>query len=178
MKKEMIFGIFALFVAMLVLTACQTTGKAGTVNITENGTFNITSFCFDSDKGINENVTGFVNSSITGINKDICANNTMILEYYCDKYEGKYVKIFCPCQYGACYQTINYTNQSINTTDICKDSDNGKNYYAAGNASGYYNNKFYSYSDKCAIVGTNASMNGTLMLTEYYCSNNQASKEL
>jgi hypothetical protein len=164
MKKEMIFGIFALFAAMLVLTACQPTGKAGTTNYTINETntsVNITYFCFDSDKGINENVSGYVNSSINGFNKDTCVNISMILEYYCDKYEGKYIKINCPCQNGACYQTINYTNQSItNITYTCKDSDNGNVTTVAGNVSGYYNNQFYSYSDVC---------NSTTIVKEWTC---------
>ena len=91
MKKEMIFGIFALFAAMLVLTACQPTGKATTYI-----------FCNDTDGGKQPNIAGKIvlydqNNQI--IKADNCISSSKVLEWYCNTTQPLNETITCQTNY-------------------------------------------------------------------------------
>lgn len=70
--------------------------------------------CFDSDKGLNYSVAGYVQSSIRRgvknklvVSKDFCANN-YLFEGYCDsKGLDSFEVYICPngCKGGACVKT-------------------------------------------------------------------------
>jgi len=159
MRKEMIFGILALFAAVLVLSACQTTGKA--TEITTNGTnqTNVTNMCFDSDGGLNYYQYGYVSigSNLNASCLDSCYGSNLS-ECYCTDSGNANKKIYyCPygCSNGACLQ------QSNQTANTCFDTDGGKNYTIAGSVYGINNNNYYNYSDSCI---------GSTRVLEWYCS--------
>ncbi len=57
---------------------------------------------------------------------------------------------------------VSFTDNDESPKDFCVDSDNGKNYFVAGNVSGYDNDVSFSNFDVCIDAD---------LLTEYFCGN-------
>jgi hypothetical protein len=97
--------------------------------------------CFDSDYGINVNVSGFVNgtnASIFYINWDTCSG-TGVIEYYCYGVNRAMQYINCPngCANGACIQGPVCGNTVIEGTEQCDSTNlNGQTCITQGYSGG------------------------------------------
>jgi len=109
--------------------------------------------CSDSDGGMSYYVTGrasgYYRNTFYDLN-DYC-NGSVLSEYYCSG-TGKYrITYTCAqgCSAGRCLgQPPNPPTANTQQSCHCSDSDGGRNYYAAGNVSGYCNGTF-SKRDWC-----------------------------
>ncbi len=103
------------------------------------------SSCRDSDGGKNYYVAGYVGytepNGRAGISKDYCSGN-YLTEYYCSGNKVSSTRHYCSygCSNGACKN---------GTQASCRDSDGGKNYYAAGKVSFLNSSVAYTSSDFC-----------------------------
>jgi len=139
--------------------------------------------CRESDNGVNYDVKGTACIG-TICNTDVClSNNKTIIEYYIkenDAADGlcspstniSRQTYTCPngCSNGACLGPQNETpivvveTPTPAITQICTDSDKGKNYVVKGSATiAYSNGTKQTFTDSCNKDGT---------LKEWYCQNN------
>ncbi len=115
-------------------------------------------YCADTDGGKNYDTKGSVSDS-QGIHRDYCYSSKGLKEYYCLNNRASYVYHYCSygCSNGACKKS---------PVSSCRDSDGGRNYYAAGSV---------SYTGSNGVVSFSKDYCSGNYLTEYYCSGNKVS---
>ncbi len=118
--------------------------------------------CKDSDGGRNYYAAGSVSytgsNGVVSLSKDYCSGN-YLTEYYCSGNKVSSTRHYCSygCSNGACKN---------GTQASCRDSDGGKNYYAAG---------YVDYTGSNGVVSFSKDYCSGNYLTEYYCSGNKVS---
>ncbi len=83
--------------------------------------------CFDSDKGLNYSILGFLDYR-SGRKFDYCSNNNTLVEGWCSSRGGPtFTRYNCPygCRNGACLP-------QVNQTQACSDSDKGTDFFVKG----------------------------------------------
>lgn len=119
--------------------------RGNTTNIL-NGSNIIAAPCYDSDNGINHNITGTANSTVNNLDlADFCANGTIISEARCDASNNAFYSNYS-CPYGCSARKCN-----VPSADNCVDSDGGFNLATAGTANLTIGGILYSETDTCGI---------------------------
>lgn len=135
-----------------------------------------TKTCVDSDNGKFYYTKGVVvvctqgpQSGSCGAIEDSC-NGDVLNEKYCEGSDSQIIQYTCPngCSDGACLSVVTTTTP---TTNICTDSDGGKNYYVKGYAT--TDEGYHKHWDSC----THDLDTGIYWLHETYCENNTIKTE-
>ncbi|MEM2908973.1 MAG: hypothetical protein QXT05_03060 [Candidatus Bilamarchaeaceae archaeon] len=159
---ERIGTLVAYNVPVLIEFYCDDNGRMKNTTYTcpqgcENGACRQV-ICFDSDDGKNTERAGYTEGDYDGrYGKwyDTCVKEDYVREYYC---EDNVVKSDTfRCEYGCANGKCQPRPQTVQ----CEETDNGRDIYTAGAATGYIENEYGRYADRCLDGYT---------LIEYYCA--------